>query len=714
MADIENMSQDMRTALREGGIEEPPKVEQRQPMYKVVGSTKIPVSKQMGVVWQSRHDQAHDARQRSSVEKAWDESLRYYNHDQLRHRTDTDSTNSGNVDQARQLNERPTETENVVFANVTALVAAIYSVNPSAEFTTSDEEDKPMATLLERLVNGLSGMYAAPGFNIKPKIKKAVLMATCTNLAFIEVGYTHKEESSEQAMETIRDLSEKLSKAKDKLEIEEIEGQLMAVEKRIDILQPSGPWAKFRRPHSVLVDPDAEEVDLSDANWVMVCDYVSTSYIRATYMTKKGDEYRSIYNPTHVMKLGSKATDDLSDQVNTFSLLDNKSEASDYGYRDEDAYDRAKRTKVWYVWDKVTRRVYLFNSQDWTWPIWVWDDPYNLEGFFPFAPLWFYTSPNSRNAKGEVAYYLDQQDAINEIADAERRIRLWAKHNLIYNKDLVDGKDVEQLLKGPDGTARGVSLPEGTGIQDVIMSFLPPAAQFAEFLNTDRKLAAIDRISSVSQVMRGAEFKTNTTNQAIAEYNNHQSVRLEEKTDSVEDLVGKIYWMIAQMCVQFMSPETVAQVLGLRQAQGWTTMTAEEFRQRFVARVVGGTSTKPTSQAKKKEALEIAQILGQFASATPAAVVVALKVFESAFDEIVIKEEDWKSIQDSITAQLQRGNSNPGDPASSGDTSAQQVEQAIDQLPQQAKQMLGQMLAQGVPIRQAVQQVVQQASTPNQ
>ena len=43
-------------------------------------------------------------------------------------------------------------------------------------------------------------------------------------------------------------------------------------------------------------------------------------------------------------------------------------------------YDKACYTKVWYVWDKVTRRLEMYADNDWKWPIWVWDDPYQLQG----------------------------------------------------------------------------------------------------------------------------------------------------------------------------------------------------------------------------------------------------------------------------------------------------------------------------------------------
>ena len=166
-----------------------------------------------------------------------------------------------------------------------------------------------------------------------------------------------------------------------------------------------------------------------------------------------------------------------------------------------------------------------------------------------------------------------------------------------------------------------------------------------------------------------------------------------------------------------MSTETVASILGQADADIWDQYRDAFVNQgvKFTAFVVGGSTLKPTSATKKQQAVQLSQALGQFASAAPVAILVALKVMERAFDEVVIRKEDWELIIQSIEAQLQRGNSNPqsggeggqgGNPGQ-GDI-AQQIEQLIDNLPDPAKQFLGQMIAQGTPIREAVGQVVEE------
>ena len=108
----------------------------KQVVYKMVGDSKIPVSKSTGKVWKSRLSQGKKHTQ--NVTESWDEAIRYFQNDQLKHRTSLEFA-SGNVIGNQRLNSNITETENVVFANVTTMVPALYARNPEAEFTSHDD-----------------------------------------------------------------------------------------------------------------------------------------------------------------------------------------------------------------------------------------------------------------------------------------------------------------------------------------------------------------------------------------------------------------------------------------------------------------------------------------------------------------------------------------------------------------------------------------------
>jgi len=741
----------------EGVTADPNAVVDDQPMYRVIGESKIPVSKHRGPLWRSRYDQGKSAMSKNT--DAWSEAYRYYRHDHTRtnapSRTEEDST------AGKPLQGTFDSTENLVFANVSALVPMLFTKNPEAEFTSEDKADEPRQRTLEKLVNVLAAKKTSPGLNLKRKVKRNIVSTTLTNVGWFECGYTLREQSSEAALEEVKKLSAELEQAKSQKDIKECEGKLLALEETIDMLTPSGPWVKVRRPDQVIVDPTATDLDLSGTcNWVMIEDLMYTSLLRAKYGRKKpnSDEWESVFSPTNVIKAGVSPDQGERGQTDNFQLFSySTSEYAKYGYSDQRSFLAAQMTKVCYVWDKVTRRVELYNCNDWCYPLWVWDDPYSLDQFFSVVPMEFHTDPITMYAKGEVTYYLDQQDDINIINNEWSKVRRFAAGKVAYDKNALKSADVlESLISGTlDSNTIGLDLPEGKKLGDVLGPLLPPSADAIKFFDKKPVLEAIDRLSGVTSVQRGVEYKTNTTNRAIESYESQTQTRADEKMDAIEDSVGTVLWLVAQMCLQFMEKEEVATLLGDEMASTWEKMDANSIRTTFTPRVVGGSTLKPTSRAKKEQALQISQIIGQFTRATPIAAVVALKVLATAFDNAVISQTDWELIYKGIIketsgpapgeeqaqqqdaqgkeAMMQRmheramaaqGGQQPQQGAGGGQgggqgggggpqiddiaSIVQEVARLIDGLPPELKQHLGVQLARGRSVADIASQLIQQ------
>jgi hypothetical protein len=688
--------------------------EENVPLYRIVGDSRIPVSKHTGMLWSSRKDQGCGAR--SNSVNNWDEAIRYYDNDQSTHRNPTDGAASNRP--TRRLGEGWTETENVVFANCSIMVPMLYAKNPTVTITTQNDASEPRGKALERLLNVLMPKKSAPGINLKPKMRRAVLTALLTNSAWIKIGWTFKQDSSEEAIAELQNLSTELENAKSRKEILAVEGKIMALEEKIAMLSPSGPFVKNRLPHQIITDPTAVEPDGSDANWMMEEDFLPTAYLNAVYAQKQGEEHRSVYEPTHVLNKGS-GVHDVEEAVNNFKLLGDDLEAASHGYTNDKAFRTAQYTKVWYVWDRTTRRVLLFADNNWKWPVWVWDDPLRLPRFFPYFRLWFHEAVNSQNPKGEVSYYLDQQDAINEIHDEIRRGRQWAKRNILYNKNSMSQADVEQVLKGDDGTARGVDIPEGTKIQDHVFSFVPPSLSMPELFNPDSKFAAINRITGINDAMRGAQFKTNTTNKAVQAYQQNVDIRVDERVDLIEDFIADVMWNIGILCMMNWDAAEITGLIGSALAKAWTKITdARELETEFSARIEGGSIEKPNSRTKKEQALQLAQVLGQFASGAPGVAIPMIKMVERAFDEVVISDEEWEFIIMTIMQTLQKAGAGPGGQPQGGDPAAQgpqqpltdeellaQTQERIAKLPPAAQAKLEELVQSGMPPAEALEQI---------
>lgn len=704
-----------------------------QPSFKKYPESRIPISKSAGALWKSRYETATSRLKNAGHHDAWDEAVKYYKNDQTGKRNRDDPDRPGKGSERHAVGGGAfAMTENVVFANVSALVPSIYAKNPdvSVQSSKGDAEQK-FAIAGQKVLNVLMQKRTAPGLNLKPKMRRAVVMTTLTNISYIEVGYTRRELSSDQTLADIDRISEELSKEDNtKQRIEELEGELQALDDVVDLLQPAGPWSRFVHPKDIVVDGDSTLPDHSDAKWIMARDVIETSVLNAIYRKKNPDTnlYESIYKPTHVLKT-TTANSNIAghdDDITNFSLLQgDEHKPRDYGFEDDRTFKRAQRTYVWRVWDRITRRVYMYAEHDWTWPIWVWDDPYGLDDFIPIYPLAFHSDPEDMYARGEASYYLDQQDEINRINSQVSKMRSRISNMIVYDKRSVENESELTNLVKPTGQEElvGVTVTDGHKLSDMLMAPPIPAVDYAQLFDKRSLMEAIDRVSGVPAVVKGVEFRTNTTNKAIDSYESTSAQRLDEKIDAIEEIIGRIGNAVLVMCLQFMTQDDVRSLVSEECASNWPPqpLNAKDAQRMFQLTVTGGSSLKPTSKTRKAQAQEIGQLLGQFGASNPIAFFIMLKVFARAYsDELVLEYEDWEMIIKSTEQQLmaQQKEAQP-DPATGGAPGEQgaapqseqppvpdakeilgKVSEMFKKMPDKVRVGVGQEIAKGVPLEE--------------
>ena len=190
-------------------------------------------------------------------------------------------------------------------------------------------------------------------------------------------------------------------------------------------------------------------------------------------------------------------------------------------------------------------------------------------------------------------------------------------------------------------------------------------------------------------------------------------MRVDEKSDAIEDWIGDIAWALAQLCLMNLDKETVIQLVGDEYGQDWMNMSQEEIGTILSFHVVGGSTKKPTSQAKKEEALELGQVLGQFVNAAPQAVVrIMIEVFQQAFDEITMKDDDWETLKQEMMQQQQAQQQQAqqpqqGQPQQGGQPMDEaQLDQILSQLPTELKGQVAQQIQQGADPNEALQQAM--------
>lgn len=702
------------------------------PTYRMYTEARVPVSKAAGSLWKSRYDCGVSALKTKNTYEAWDEAIAYYKNDQTgkRNRDNPDMPSSGS---AGEIMGGPfASTENIVFANVSALVPSIYAKNPDVSIQSpKGDQDFDFTITAQKLIRTIMQKRTAPGVNLKPKMRRGVVLTTLTNISYMEVGYTRREVAVEGTLAEIDKIAQEYATTTDKKKLQELEGQLQALDDKVDLLQPAGPWTRVLHPKDVIIDPDATLADCSDAKWIMIREVYDTSFINAVYRQKNEEgQWTSVYKPTHVLRASTGNIDIAGhDQdITNFSILKEEDNSpSAYGYDDERSFKRAQRTFVWKVWDRITRRVLMYAENDWSWPIWVWDDPYGLDDFFPIMPLAFHTDPEDMYARGEVSYYLDQQDEINRINSQVSKMRYRISNTLVYNKRLVkDEASLQGLINPVNGKQLvGVDLPEGMKIADVLSAPPVPTVEYAQLFDKRTLFEAADRVSGVSSVVKGVEFRTNTTNKAIDSYESSTATRLDEKIDAIEEQIGRIGYAILHMCLQFMSKDEVTKLIGATNAAAWPggNMTAKQASEAFTLTVVGGSSLKPTSKVRKEQAKEVGQIIGQFGASNPVALLIVLKMMHRAYsDEIVLDKEDWDLIMKVIEGQVmqqvapepapqaapQQGAAPEGQQASIDPKAVvAKISEALAKMPEPLRKKVGEEIASGVPLEEVIGKLMQ-------
>jgi hypothetical protein len=709
------------------------KVVNTQPPFQIYEGSRIAVGKGVGTMCKRKLDAAKVAY--DAVNAVTEEIFRYYNH----HHGKVNNTPRG-------VFKRGDATENVMFSNLNVMLPAVYSKNPDITCSTTDEGDEDFLQTLEALINAL--FKRKDGLNAKPRIKKGAGMGLLTNFGIIKLGFTQKSDSREVAIAEMQRITDELGRAKKQQDVDRLYGELEALERNMEVLEPSGFCLSNVLPHRLIVDPHAEQQDGLDGDWMAEEVYFSTSYLTARFTAPDGDDEEDdpdntnrklIYKPTHKARFvagnGAGRDDGLGLVMDSIDKTGN--EPTSFTEDERTAYINMYYTKCFFWWDKATRRLMLFHSGDWTWPIWVWDDPLGLTRFYPYFIISFAMSTGGTVSVGETAYMLDHQDEVNDMARQKSRIRRTIFDYFFYNSSKFKKDEVEKFIRAIRGeTSRGkhaIGVDAGEmAIKDVFESLAPPSAQYEKLFDNSSTLASINRITNTSDALRGVQFKTNTTEDAVQSYMESLKLSVGAKVDVIEDVVADLALSVAEIAVQFMDEEQVAGIVGPYLAQFWQQMTVDQFHADYDIELVAGSMEKPTSIFKKKEAIDVTTAVGQFASAAPGSTLtIMLKVLSKAFTEVVIKPEDWAALKAEIQANLQRGVSTGGggqpQPGGQQPPNGQaggiqldrngggDIRQAALQLPDQVKQKVMQLKQQGASdddIRQFVTEQVQSNQNP--
>ena len=553
--------------------------------------------------------------------------------------------------------------ENIIRTTVETLVDFSYMRNPTAEISAQDDEGAPIAEMLNTALPTLVNKKSKYGLNLRPKVIKQIINAHFTNLGVLRLNFQSKEGSQEQALEALEVVRKQIKQETDVGVSERLYQLLDILQRELEMRREFGLSVSVVNPFNLIFDPECAETDLSDSKWLMERDQLDEDYVKAEFMKVMEGCDTLVYRYDESVGYEEEKRDNpeasTSDAIITEIFPD----------LDPDQASLRLKNKVPVVWvyDRVTRLIMLYLEGRWETPLWVYEDTLKLSRFFPHFVLSFSSPINSITQRGEVAHYINFQQEINSINQQASQARKAAFSIILYDSTAVDSKEIDKVLtevKNSDGALKAIGVKmkdKDKSVDGMMQPFKMPALQFLEMFDKTGLKEAIQTASRIGDALRGQQFKTNTNTTAVETYNNQAQTRLEGLTDKIEAVTEELFWSICELLVSRFTQEDLQMLVPKLKAESFASISVEELNRNYSLQIAAGSTEKPTTANKKKEAATIIQMLGQFGSAAPGTVLsIVSRLLRSAFSRTLVTDADLKKLEEESTAALQKGVSTAG------------------------------------------------------
>lgn len=391
--------------------------------------------------------------------------------------------------------------ENLVFSNISTIKPSINLNNPKIFVRPSKKpyqlEDGTLfntgaaAQLLEILLN-----YYWKSLKLKKQVDKALTDALLGHWGLIQVGYTFKAE-----------------KVKD--------GKLLEIN---SLIREDSPFALRVSPLDLLVDPEATDHNLEDANWIAI------RWEKDLEVVKRNPKYTGTGN------LKPNLTTDDSDNKQEKSLNLGK------GFGDDDKPYR-DRVEGYTYYDKVNQKIYdvvlthdkALSEKDWK----------LKSNNFSIKTLYFNENPDELLPISDVSIYKPQQDELNRLRSLQlSHVERVSKRAFITSQGNLPAEEKTKLTHGPDGVIieaqRGpdsvVPLKDGTISQDM-------------WLTIQSLRQGVRENSGIADFERGVakKFDTATEPALIAQ---STTIKRTERTTQLESFIRDVVTELANVIQQ--------------------------------------------------------------------------------------------------------------------------------------------------------------------
>jgi hypothetical protein len=449
---------------------------------------------------------------------------------------------------------------NICFSTVNVIVPSVSVNYPKITVNATKPEQAAEAVIAEAVVN-----YWWRKHNIKEEFKSAVRDMIIFGHGWMKVGYRYVEQ---EVYPDGEDDSEDV-------ENNQVTPQTVVLE--------DSPFAERVSCYDVFVDPDA--TSMKDIRWI-------AQRIRRPIAEVKSDKR---YNRSARENVGTMAVSRYADDPSQRKIRD-----KDVGY-----------AEIWEYYDIKGRTMCVFAEGGDQFLVKPMPMPYSFG--HPFVMLRDYDVPDQFYPIGELEAIEPLQKELNETRTQMMNHRKRFARKWLYKESAFDQLGRTALESDDDNVMVPVVGDEAIGN---VISPMPAIISPPEFYNqSDMILGDIDRVSGVSEFMRGgvSEIRRTATESALMQ--DAANARTSDKLATVERAMAETGGRLLKLAQQFMTGEQVARIISKNGDPVWIKYDRDYLAGDFDFEVVGG-STQPVNESfRRQQALQIVDAMAPFAAA---------------------------------------------------------------------------------------------------
>lgn len=448
---------------------------------------------------------------------------------------------------------------NIVFSTINVIGPSIAINYPKIVVNAVKPENAANAVIAEAVVN-----YWWKHRDIKTQFRNAVKDFIMYGHGWVKVGYRFVEEEVIGNSEDVSD---------------PIEGGESTAN---SIILEDSPFAERVSPMDMFVDADA--TSMTDMRWI-------AQRIRRPISEVKADKrYNKAAREAVTMMAVSRYSDDPSRR---------KVHDKNAGY-----------AEIWEYYDTITKTMSVFTENGDQFLIKPMRMPYSFG--HPFVMLRDYDVPDNFYPIGELEAIEPLQKELNETRTQMMNHRKRYSRKYLYKESAFDQLGRTALESEEDNVMVPVITDEALSN---VLTPLPATITPPEFYNQSNMIIAdIDRISGVSEFMRGGASEIRRTATESSLLQDAANARTADKLATVELAVAEVAKRLVALTQQFMTGEQVARITTKSGEQVWITYDREYLEGSFDFEVEAG-STQPQNESFRRQmALQLVDAMAPFSS----------------------------------------------------------------------------------------------------